>query len=66
MEVFKYSPDVVLEILMLIFNESLKEKEIPSEPKPTYVSSLCKKGNNHECTSYRGLNVQVPAGRLYG
>lgn len=50
-ELFKYSADVVLENLMLLFNECLKEKEILFEWNPAHI----REGNKHKCTNYKGL-----------
>lgn len=55
-ELYKFSPNVVLEILTVIFNKYVKGEEIPSEWKTTNISSKNKNGKKHDCTNCRGTS----------
>lgn len=66
-ELVKHGPDILIEILVDIFNKCLIEgQEIPADWNLAYISSIYKKGDRKVCGNYRGISVTSSVGRLYG
>lgn len=66
-ELIKYGPDILLEIVADIFNKCLIDGDnIPDDWNISYVSSIYKKGDRRSCENYRGISVVSAMGRLYG
>lgn len=66
-ELVKYGPDILLEILTKIFNKCMMEGHaIPEDWNVAYISSIFKKGDKKMCQNYRGISVTSAVGRLYG
>lgn len=64
-ELYKYTPEVVIETLTTIFNKYLKWKPIPTEWKVAYIRSLYKNANKKDCSNNRCLNATAARVRLY-
>ena len=66
-ELIKYGPDILLEIVANIFNKCLLHgDDIPEDWNIAYISSIYKKGDKKACQNYRGISVTSAMGRLYG
>lgn len=66
-ELVKYGPDILIEMLADIFNKCLMEgQNIPEDWNLAYISSIYKKGDKKVCGNYRGISVTSSIGRLYG
>ena len=65
-ELLKKVPDILMEMLVYIFNRFLHGEKPPTEWKEAIISSIYKKGNRSDCKNYRGISVISTLARLYG
>lgn len=66
-ELMKYGPDILLEMIAQLFNKCmLAGEKLPEDWNQSYISSIYKKGDKKLCTNYRGISVTSSMGRLYG
>jgi hypothetical protein len=66
-ELIKYGPDKLFQLLAYTFNLFLRGEELPPEWKTAYISNLYKnKGDRKDCKNYRGLSVTNSICRVYG
>lgn len=66
-ELVKYGPEVLHEILVKIFNKCMiNGEDVPEDWNLAYISSIFKRGSKKMCENYRGISVTSSVGRLYG
>ena len=65
-ELIKYAPEILFEMLTYLFNQYLRGEDTPAEWRTAYISNLYKKGDRKKCTNYRGLSVINSLCRVYG
>lgn len=65
-ELMKAAPDILMDVLAIIFNKCLNGCEPPREWKKATITSIFKKGNRQDCKNYRGISVICSVARLYG
>lgn len=65
-ELIKYAPDIMYDLLAKLFNRCLRGEEIPDEWNMGYITNIHKQGSRNECANYRGITVLNTISRIYG
>ena len=65
-ELLKYAPDTLYELLAELFNRCLKGENIPEIWKIGHIINIHKKGDKNNCTNYRGITILNTLSRVYG
>ena len=64
-EFLKYRGSEVRNKLLKMMNMIFEKWEVPNDFKKTLIKPLYKKGNNSECSNYRGIGVVSVGSKLF-